>query len=338
MNILLNQQNGRGCPLQNVNDLRSELDYCRKKSDTLQKINTLHQKIAEVLDLTTMLETYSIWSMEHIPHSLVGYNNIHNQRMHMYCSCHGPQRKTAIRLGEDILSPDKKTTSFIQRNNLNAFSWSFPGNVHDEKFVIIREEAPFSSDEASFLKTSFATIAPSLKRTLEFEKVFSQARTDTLTGLPNRLVFEERIDTIIDQAKRYKHPLTLAALDLDRFKSINDYLGHHKGDEVLTSVSAALKQQIRQADLFVRMGGDEFLLILPDTDLHHAELLARRLCSAVAALNISTPAGDLGVSVGLMQWQEGLDKQKWLETADDILYKAKSKGLGYASFPLKSGE
>ena len=139
-------------------------------------------------------------------------------------------------------------------------------------------------------------------------------------------MFEERIDSIVEQAKRHGHPLTLAALDLDHFKAVNDTMGHLKGDQVLKQVTEVLKSQIRLTDLLVRMGGDEFLLVLPDTSIHDARFLAERLCQAVETLAIDTVAGRLAVSIGLSEWSSEMDINSWLERADDILYQAKANG------------
>ena len=127
-------------------------------------------------------------------------------------------------------------------------------------------------------------------------------------ALPNRLVFKERIDCIIERANRYNHPLTLAALDLDHFKEVNDTMGHLMGDEVLQQVTAALKKQIRLSDLLVRMGGDEFLLILPDTDMTAARNLGERLCRSWKSLDINAGQAKLSVSIGLCQWQPEMSR------------------------------
>ena len=161
---------------------------------------------------------------------------------------------------------------------------------------------------------------------MEYEEIFAQARRDTLTGLPNRIVFEERIGTIVEQAKRHNRPLTLAALDLDHFKAVNDTMGHLMGDQVLKQVAAVLSNEVRLTDMLVRMGGDEFLLVLPDTSMQDARFLAERLCWAVEQLNIATSAGKLAISIGLSEWHNALSIERWIEHADDILYQAKANG------------
>jgi diguanylate cyclase (GGDEF)-like protein len=120
--------------------------------------------------------------------------------------------------------------------------------------------------------------------------------------------------------------LTLAALDLDHFKAVNDTMGHIMGDQVLKQVAAVLSNEVRLTDMLVRMGGDEFLLVLPDTSMQDARFLAERLCLAVAQLDIGTNAGKLAVSIGLSEWRPGMSIETWMEQADDILYQAKANG------------
>jgi diguanylate cyclase (GGDEF)-like protein len=311
-----------------VDTLLSELEHYRKQSETLQKVNILHQRLSGVLDLPTMLETYSIWMMEHIDHDLIGYYNPTHEKMHMYCSSHGPERRHAVKITEHLLRQSCSAPQKQQVEDFFAFAWhsNSQSSSNNGTFVMIRKNAAFTQAETAFLEETLSIVAPPIKRALEFEEVFYQARRDTLTSLPNRFVFEERIVAIMEQAKRYKHQLTLAALDLDHFKAVNDTMGHLQGDKVLQQVAVALNQEIRGSDLLVRMGGDEFLLVLPDTNLRAAEYLAERLCSAVNALDISTNAGMLGVSIGLSAWDGEMSKEQWLEAADDILYQAKARG------------
>ena len=309
-----------------VDTLLSELEHYRKQSETLQKVNLLHQRLSGVLDLPTMLETYSIWMMEHIHHDLIGYYNPTYEKMHMYCSSHGPERRHAVKITEHLLRQKSSAPQNQHVEDLYAFTWHSQLSTNSGIFVILRKDAAFSRVETAFFEETLAIVNAPIKRALEFEEVFYQARRDTLTCLPNRFVFEERIGAIMEQAKRYNHPLTLAALDLDHFKAVNDTMGHMQGDKVLQQVAAALNQEIRGSDLLVRMGGDEFLIVLPDTNLRAAEYLAKRLCSAVTALDISTSAGMLGVSVGLSTWDGEMSKEQWFEAADDILYQAKARG------------
>ncbi len=310
-----------------MENLLSELSHYRQQSEKLKKINTLYQRMAGILDLPSMVEAYSIWLMEFVSHELVGYNNPTRDRMHMFCSYHGPQRRQAIQLAQEILEqPLDKESTTAQADGFHVHKWAFNSPDCYGLLVMLRKGKPLSEEELQFIDESLIILADPLKRALEYEEIFAQARKDSLTGLPNRFVFDERIGSIVEQANRHGRPLTLAALDLDHFKAVNDTMGHLMGDEVLKQVAEALKKQIRLTDLLVRMGGDEFLLVLPDTSMQDARFLAERLCVAVEELNITTDVGRLAVSIGLSEWKTGIDLNTWLERADDILYQAKANG------------
>jgi len=166
-----------------------------------------------------------------------------------------------------------------------------------------------------------------LRRGLEYEALFERASNDPLTGLANRRVFDDRIDGLIGSARRYDRPLTLILMDLDRFKDINDNLGHQAGDEVLVAVANVLRHTVRSTDLLVRIGGDEFALVLEDTDLKSARILAERLCRGVDKLNVwAGKSIKLGISLGLAQLGENETLKQWLERTDDMLYHAKAEG------------
>jgi len=310
-----------------MENLLSELCHYREQSEKLKKINTLYQRMAGILDLPAMIEAYSIWLMEFIGHELIGYHNPIRQRMHMFCSYHGPKRRQAIQLAQEILEqPNGQESTPAQIEGFRVHKWLVNSVACQGVLVILRKGKPLTEDELEFIDESLAIFVDPLKRALEYEEIFFQARRDSLTGLPNRFVLEERIGSIVEQAKRHGHPLTLAALDLDHFKAVNDTMGHLMGDQVLKQVAATLNAEVRLTDMLVRMGGDEFLLVLPDTSIHDARFLAERLCLAVEQLNIITNVGKLAVSIGLSEWQPDMTIETWLEQADDILYQAKANG------------
>src|SRR5207253_6555932 len=104
---------------------------------------------------------------------------------------------------------------------------------------------------------------------------------DALTGLPNRSLFQDRLQQTILVAKRENKPFALLIMDLDRFKDINDTLGHRIGDLLLTQVSQRLRAKLRASDTVARMGGDEFAVLLPAVDAKHAGMAARMLLQAL---------------------------------------------------------
>lgn len=305
-----------------------ELDNVKKQSERLDLINKLHARMAGVLSLTGMIEAYSVWLMPLVNHELIGYNNSGRKKRHLFCSGHGPNRRKAIAFAEQLIGNKSPFEgSFTKKDGLCAYKWIFESVDDAGILLILKKGHALSPDEINLINHSLEILAECLRRGLAYEELFERASNDALTGLSNRRVFEERIYGLIESAKRYHHPLSMISMDLDKFKMINDNLGHQVGDEVLRSVAQVLKQAVRSTDLLIRMGGDEFLLILDNTDLRNARILAERLCVAVDALNIwADDATKLGVSIGLSQLKQEESLKQWLERTDDILYHAKAEG------------
>jgi diguanylate cyclase (GGDEF)-like protein/PAS domain S-box-containing protein len=154
-----------------------------------------------------------------------------------------------------------------------------------------------------------------------------QATTDSLTGLPNRRVLEAAVPRAVARTGRGVESVILV-LDLDRFKEVNDTWGHDAGDRALVDAGIILKKQLRAGDLIVRMGGDEFAVLLEDTGLETAAAIAGRLCESVADYDFFPDRGGfrLTLSVGLAAVREGEVPERIHSRADKAMYKAKEAG------------
>jgi diguanylate cyclase (GGDEF)-like protein len=168
---------------------------------------------------------------------------------------------------------------------------------------------------------------------IEIKAILAQAHeianTDVLTFLPNRRKIIVDLQEEVIRANRYDSPLSISLLDLDHFKDINDTYGHTTGDEALRSVSARLREQIRHPDTIGRYGGEEFLIVLPSSEIKAAGEQAERLCQTIRALQIE--ANDhsfkVTISIGVAQYRIGQENwEQFLHRADDALYKAKDMG------------
>jgi diguanylate cyclase (GGDEF)-like protein/PAS domain S-box-containing protein len=156
-----------------------------------------------------------------------------------------------------------------------------------------------------------------------------QATTDGLTGVVNRRYFLELAAREIRRALRLKQALALALIDIDYFKHINDTYGHAVGDEALLAVTHIFQHNIREIDIFGRFGGDEFVLLLPETSLSQARLIVERLCRALTAqpVDLSGKAVPITLSVGIAGLANATDAwEALLERADRALYQAKEAG------------
>jgi diguanylate cyclase (GGDEF)-like protein len=156
------------------------------------------------------------------------------------------------------------------------------------------------------------------------------AQHDSLTDLPNRILFNERLEAALSHARSGKATVALLALDLDRFKQVNDTLGHPTGDELLRQVGARLCQGVRGSDTVARIGGDEFFVILPNADAWLIDSICARLIGAVHQVFVVFGHNVLiGLSIGMATAPlDGKDKNQLIRHADLALYAAKQRGRG----------
>ncbi len=161
-------------------------------------------------------------------------------------------------------------------------------------------------------------------------ELYKASRTDSLTGIGNRLRLDEEIAAMLSRARRYGHRCSLAICDLDFFKAFNDQFGHVAGDEALRQVADGMRSSLRTADALFRYGGEEFVVLLVEQSLPEAEIAVDRMRAAVERLAIPSPAtgGPLTLSVGVAQFDPERDHAgaDWVARADAALYLAKSQG------------
>ena len=171
---------------------------------------------------------------------------------------------------------------------------------------------------------TFLLARPLLRALRWTEARASESRVDALTGIANRRALEESLAAEISRAERFHHPLAVVLLDLDRFKQTNDTHGHAAGDLLLCAVARILSATARQGDTVARLGGEELVVVLPETDLAGARQLAERLRTSIEACRV----GELRTttSVGVASWAEGDDVERLLAAADSALYRAKENG------------
>jgi len=192
----------------------------------------------------------------------------------------------------------------------------------------------FSAQQVERIQT-MSSLLSLLFHAFECERASRLALLDPLTHLPNRRSFDSRIRAELVAATTATAPLAVLLVDIDRFKAVNDSLGHAYGDTCLSRVAAVLQQQLqRQNDMVARLGGEEFGVVLAHTDAAHAIAIAERLRQAVAMEAIDHPAPingrGLTISVGLARWDpaagSAADVDRLLQLADDCLYAAKRQG------------
>lgn len=184
----------------------------------------------------------------------------------------------------------------------------------------------WQENEIMLLRTVADQVAIAVNHAWLFAQIQQQALTDGLTGCFNRRSFEMQLDKELMMAKRLHKPLSLIMLDLDRFKSLNDSVGHDPGDDALRQLAQCFRQELRGVDTAARFGGDEFVLILPQAYVDGALIVAERLRASIERINIPG-FGNLTTSLGIATFpMNALNSAELLRAADNALYAAKRSG------------
>ena len=173
---------------------------------------------------------------------------------------------------------------------------------------------------ALLLLGCIAVIRTSVRDRLEY-----YASIDPLTGIMNRVSFWRVLEREIRRVERYRRPLAMIMLDIDHFKALNEARGEQVGDKVLKSLAAEIKKKIREIDFFARIGGEEFLILAPETEPEKAMNLAEKIRETVAAATFAE-AGPVTISLGVAQFCAGDRADLLLKRVDEALTRAKAQG------------
>lgn len=175
-------------------------------------------------------------------------------------------------------------------------------------------------------RTFYSGIIRDITKRKQMEKDLERiATTDRLTQTFNRTKFHEVMQRELERTKRYNHPLSMIMFDIDHFKKVNDTHGHAVGDYVLQTLTQIVKANLREIDYLVRWGGEEFMIITPDTDIKRAEVLAERIRKATENHQFDH-VGRVTISLGVTQFRSDDTEDSFIQRVDDAMYQAKQKG------------
>ncbi len=181
-----------------------------------------------------------------------------------------------------------------------------------------------------------AYFVSALRRSIDHEREL--ARTDDLTGLLNRRSFMEAANQEIGRARRFRHPFTVAYMDVDNFKEVNDRHGHSTGDAVLRAVGHAIRANLREIDVIARLGGDEFVILMPETDDAAAQAVVARVRQNIANV-IEHGRWPISFSIGVVTWTTPPRTVDYmLKHADATMYAVKNNGKNRVAHQKLSGE
>ncbi len=194
--------------------------------------------------------------------------------------------------------------------------------------LLFRRRSKFSEDEAAVLEKLLCCLLYPLRNALLYRNALSLAQKDSLTGICNRAAFDDSLRAEVNLARRHGTPLSLVVFDIDHFKSINDRFGHSKGDEAIRAVVHCAQHCARSTDILFRYGGEEFVMLLRNTDTHGARLLADRIRRKVEKLDCQSGKKPIAmtVSAGVASLRADDHALALFEQADAALYSAKNGG------------
>ena len=189
---------------------------------------------------------------------------------------------------------------------------------------------PLDEYELRLLTAVADTTSLAIRHAQLFDELRELSTHDELTGLANRRLLSARLANELDRAQRFGQPLSVLVVDIDHFKQLNDRLGHPTGDAALREVARTLENEVRRVDTVARVGGEEFVVLLPQNEIRSATLVAEKLRRSIELRDLpggeGQPGGRLTISVGVATLAPGDDADSLLGRADEALYLAKERG------------
>ncbi len=320
-----------------------------RKHDELRRIYTFSQQLAQIETLAELVEITLDWLDEHFGYYLtaillkegselvvLGLRRLEtSQRVKAkdkFSFNQGivgwaAQHRESV-LIDDVTENGRYVLGYGDTRSELAVPIIHSGELLGVLNIESSELARFDAQDRQVAESIAGILAVAISNIRAQEALRQQAIHDALTGLYNRHYFNTIIDNELARTDRYNHPLSFMMIDIDGFKAVNDELGHLKGDQILKRVADILQQNVRSTDRVIRYGGDEFLILLPETN-GEAELIAIRLKEQVQQLSrdLSLSQPNIGLSIGIVTRQAN-DKQeleKLLREADRLMYKDKHR-------------
>ena len=306
------------------------LDSEKPREELISELDSLRREIAEHRENEDRFRTVAQTAVDAIiladVHGNVIFWNESAQRIFGYTEKEmagkpltvlmSPQDRDAHQKGLERIRLTGKSKYIGKTKEMQAL------RKNGEKFPIELSVAMWNVGEKTFYSGIVRDITK--RKRLESE-LQTRADTDTLTQVFNRIKYDEIVKREIERARRYNHPLSLIMFDIDHFKIVNDTYGHAVGDYVLQALTQIVKLNLRETDYLVRWGGEEFVIIAPDTDIERAEILAERVRKSAEEYKFER-AGTVTVSFGVTQFTKNDTEDTLIRRTDDALYSAKRMG------------
>jgi len=194
--------------------------------------------------------------------------------------------------------------------------------------IIFYHSHRFSDQDMEAIEIMLSALVCPLRNALQYRDALLASLTDPLTGAGNRVALSNTLEREISLARRHKHPLSIMVMDIDKFKSINDRFGHSAGDQILKEIVVELQKSNRNTDLTYRYGGEEFVILLNQTDEEGALIIAERVREAIESMEVTydTQKIKTSISIGVTTFCETDSSDSLFNRADKALYEIKKKG------------
>lgn len=338
---------------QQLIDNRTLLSMLKQQTDELEALKKLSIHLTSSLDLPDVLDTLVSEALRLIPNA----RDVHiflykNGKLTFGASLdtQGNRNKmlskprtngityTVARSGEMVVAEDMKSHSLFANTPAD---WTgsiigLPLKVSNTVVGVMNmarsATGGFTSSELRLLGLLSDQAAVAISNANLHQLISRQAYSDTLTGLPNRRALDERLEEEVNAARRNKYSFAVIMMDLDGFKTINDTYGHPVGDEVLKMIANQMARGVRNTDFLARYGGDEMTLILTQSDMASAKIVAEKIVESMKKIKYKLPDGKklkLGISGGIAIFPvNARDASDLLRAADAALYRAKKLDRG----------
>ncbi|HYM22060.1 MAG TPA: diguanylate cyclase [Vicinamibacterales bacterium] len=311
----------------------AEAERARSRAEELERLMTFSRALAGALDLVALQRV--VW--RYLPAFAHEREFALLVRKHHRWEAVSPGQSRAMQVPMDTLESmaDRATSAPSQSDAsegvADAGALSFPLLAGDTALgaLIVRDGAALDSNDRRALGAAAALLAIALKNAQVLGETREHSRRDGLTGCVNHAHGLEMLDLELRRAKRTRSPLSILMFDIDHFKTMNDGLGHLRGDEILRALGAQLARMLRSTDIACRYGGDEFLIILPDTGARGAEHVAETLRQEIGKLAIAADDRVIAITVSggvACAVPDELDVAALIERADGALYRSKRAG------------
>jgi len=342
-----------------VDRLRIELEYRGQLADSLRRFlerisssdpARTYQAILEHVRELLHAERVSLWMFDESANEIalraaVGFSIDEESRISAGEGIAGRVLESGTPLIVENIEASELPASQVERNYQTRSFISYPIGIGGRKIGLLnvadkRSGAPFDEVDLSLLEIVGPQIAVAMERS-EWQERATQFQlmsiTDPLTGLLNRRYLEERLSEELSRSKRYSYSMSCLMIDIDDFKKYNDRNGHQAGDVALKITAHSLKAALRSADIACRYGGEEFCILLPQTTVSEAGVIAERMRQKVAEAvyphGASQPLGRVSISIGVSTLGKHIDTaESVIAAADRALYNAKSLGKNRIEF------